>query len=613
MQRTIIGFLIFAGFSLVIFSTAILSAQDDDDPAQAEYYGEDDCRDCHRDLARSHRETVHALALREAEEGDEDEPGSILADFDSGEDVRTVTFPGDDEARPFDADDIVWVIGAGRYAQRYVTELDDGRLVVLPAEWVTAEGTWRPFDLGEEWATSSTYDFLPNCAGCHTTGLDLEKGEWIDVGVQCESCHGPGSVHVDRADEASRRPDAEELAYIRSGIIVSPSAEICGQCHSQGTATADGLPVWLGFRPGYERLLDGFEIVASDDPFHWWASSHARQTNMQFNEWLTSAHVSALETLWGSDFAEDACLECHSTDYTFAQGRITRFEEEELDGDPPLSIDLSNAENGVTCVSCHSPHFAAEEAGFFLVDEPYALCTDCHTDADASDNIHHPVQQMFEGQTLIATIEGVPSRHFREEDGPECVTCHMTDVLTDGVPLANHTFSLVQPASVQEGLGSDSCGQCHQNLTATDLQVLIDDTQSVVESRIEDLTARLESVQEMELDEDGMAALEEATAALRFVQGDGSRGVHNFTYADQLLTASEEILVGLSAPEVSAAPTEGPTPIPDEVTAVADPEAEPERVSSGYQPITWIIMGLSVFILVVAGLAFFRKRPDDAI
>ena len=148
MQRTPIAlsFLTFfsifllAGFSLVFlfgFSAAVLHAQDDDDPAQAEYYGESDCSDCHRDFARAHGVTAHALALQEAEEGDDEEPGSILADFTSGEDVRSVTFPGDDEARPFDADDIVWVIGAGRYAQRYVTELDDDRLVVLPAEWVT--------------------------------------------------------------------------------------------------------------------------------------------------------------------------------------------------------------------------------------------------------------------------------------------------------------------------------------------------------------------------------------------------------------------------------------------------------------------------------------------
>ena len=611
MQRTLIALLICTGFTLV-FSTAVVHAQDDDDdPTQAEYYGEADCSDCHREFARSHEVTAHGLALQESDEED-----AILADFSIGEDVRTVQFPGEDEARAFDADDIVYTLGAGRYAQRYIAELEDGTLAVLPAEWVTASGEWQPFDMGEAWLEGDAYDFLQNCAGCHTTGLDVEEGEWVDSGVQCESCHGPGSVHVDRADESSRRPDDEELAYIRGGIIVSPDAQVCGRCHSQGTHTESGLPVWLGFRPGYDNLLDGVELVAMDDPVHWWASGHARQTNMQFNEWLGSAHATALETMQESEFADDACLQCHSGDYTFAEGRIAYFEEEEKEGQPPQAITLSSAEFGLTCTSCHSAHMGPEDADFFLRDEPYAICTACHTDADASDGIHHPVQQMFEGQAFVANVEGVPSRHFSEDEGPECITCHMSDVPAGGLRLASHALAVVEPGNAEVDQLPDSCTQCHENLTGTDLQLLIDDTQDATRDRIATVFARVASVQDMELDEAEQAALDEAIAALTFVQNDGSLGVHNFAYVDELLTYSEQTLITLSVSEVSVEPTEGPAPTATPATEVAVApvlEEEPERVTEGFRPITGIIMALTILALLIAGLAFFRKSSEQEV
>ncbi len=48
------------------------------------------------------------------------------------------------------------------------------------------------------------YEKNSRCLGCHTTGYNVETG-YTDfkttpelVGVQCEGCHGPGSVHVSR-------------------------------------------------------------------------------------------------------------------------------------------------------------------------------------------------------------------------------------------------------------------------------------------------------------------------------------------------------------------------------------------------------------------------------
>ncbi len=69
--------------------------------------------------------------------------------------------------------------------------------------------------------------FDPACIGCHTVGFD-KPGGFFDInvtghllGVQCESCHGAGRVHVEAAGKKPP-PNAE---WSRE--------KICGQCHIQ--------------------------------------------------------------------------------------------------------------------------------------------------------------------------------------------------------------------------------------------------------------------------------------------------------------------------------------------------------------------------------------------
>ena len=51
----------------------------------------------------------------------------------------------------------------------------------------------------------------PICLGCHQTAYNAEDWEkddsfWPEAGVQCETCHGPGSEYAnDGHDEGPRR------------------------------------------------------------------------------------------------------------------------------------------------------------------------------------------------------------------------------------------------------------------------------------------------------------------------------------------------------------------------------------------------------------------------
>lgn len=566
----------------------------------AEYVGSDTCSDCHRSIVRAFSEAPHGLALQDSER-DKD---LILGDFTQGEDIRMVQFPGEDQPRPFTADDIVYVIGAGRYAQRYVIELDSREYAVLPAEWDTVAQVWRPYLLAENFPDPA-YDFTANCAGCHVTGLDQERGRWEDDGVLCEACHGPGSVHAELADDAGRRPSDEELAELHSAVIVAPDAQVCGACHSQGSQ-----PYPLDYQPGGVLVHDGgYTLPSEDDTTAFWGSGHARLSNMQYNEWLSSAHATSLETMLESEFAADGCLTCHSGDYTFTQRILSVYDDGDLSGIPPEMPTIDTATSSISCQVCHSPH-TADDTEFNLISEPYAMCTSCHQNTDLMSPLHHPVKEMFEGAAIVEGVDGVPSAHFSEAEGPRCVTCHMTSVEAGGFALANHTWQPIQPGEADAP--PDSCSQCHTDLTSGDLQSLISDTQADVRGRLSIAWARVGSVPQAEPGSETDLLRQRVVAALTFVQNDGSLGVHNYAYVDTLLNEVSVMLTQLSVPGSTIEPTEAPaptaTPSADRLTAVSIERT----VTSGFHPMTIIIIGAVVLVILTGTLVFIRqaRRPS---
>lgn len=554
MRRVILSILVVGLFGLFV---SVIYAQDDEEepPAAAEYIGSRRCFGCHRDVGPAHFESRHALTLSEDTE-------LILADFEQGEDVRSVQLPGEEEARPFTADDVVYVVGTGRYVQRYVAQIEvDGAesYMLLPAEWNAVDQVWQPYTPAEEWP-SEAYDFVLNCAGCHVTGLNAtEEGPWLEAGVQCESCHGPGSEHFATVQDVGGSPEDEELAQIRTTIVLSPDAQICGQCHSQGT-TPDGLPYPVDYLPGGNLLDESvFALFPPEDSAHWWATGHASQKYMQFNEEFYFGHSASLERLRESEGAEDTCLVCHSEDYRWTVGLLEAHESGEREGTPPDPVTVESAQFGVTCVSCHTIHMtegedeesegAAAPVHDFLVEQAtYDLCVSCHQDNDITEFMHHPVQEMYEGQDVIEEVTGVPSAHFVAEDGPECATCHMSRVPTDMISRTSHSFHPVMPgATLDLEQLQDSCSVCHSDqVDAAGLQALIDDIQA-------DTQARLDAARGALTDD----SPDWVRIGLDFVEGDGSLGVHNYVYTDDVLDAIEAEL-GLTGQEGNI--SEGTTP-----------------------------------------------------
>lgn len=88
-----------------------------------------------------------------------------------------------------------------------------------------ASGHARAFDVLSEGERKN-----PFCLKCHTTGYNEPSSSGIGfddlLGVQCEACHGPGSLYK-KMEVMNRREKS-----IEAGLIV-PTEETCKRCHNK--------------------------------------------------------------------------------------------------------------------------------------------------------------------------------------------------------------------------------------------------------------------------------------------------------------------------------------------------------------------------------------------
>ena len=654
----VLGSIILAIGVYLLLDPEITSAQEE---ISRTYIGSRECRSCHRTIGSAHSQNPHAQTLITP-----DGEFPILADFSINEEIRTIQFPGEDAPRSIVSSDIAYQIGAGRNLQQFVTQLDSGEYQVLPVQWNVHEGRWEPYHPGENWP-GDEYDWVSQCAYCHTTNFDTSSGEWEEDGVQCEACHGPGSIHLEIVEDIRDVPSVRQRRELEASIEIGLDPQICGKCHSQGNDPHSDSPYPTTYEPRSELTSeDIFALVGTDDPAYWWQTGQASQPNMQFNEWILSGHASSFEALVDNESFSPGCLSCHNVTYGRAARTLAQIEanndedvleillldDADLDididelpdaliaalGIDPGTIDANSAflpqtlpylikhlleedlltdttvlsqqlaavievatsgneynmlSYGVTCASCHSPHSPESEQE--ASELSYSLCTECHRNSANSAGTHHPVQELFEGQVIVPEVTGIVGGHFGSENGPTCVTCHMTSPIENDTR-SSHLMKPIMPGDVASLVVlQDSCSECHGELVDQDgLQSLIDAIQSNTDDRI----AQIKDL----LDENTHSWV---TVVVASIEGDGSHGIHNFTYVDALLSAAEQELGlqgefrGISLPEIAHT-----LPIAEEA------DADPNHTTRLSLP-SILLLIIVIGILGYSAYAFFfREDPS---
>ena len=308
---------------------------------EAGYAGSGVCAECHASETALWASSDHAWALKEPT------AESVMGDFNNA----TFTHAGI-TSRFFSKDGGYFVETDGangkpetfqiRYTvghrplQQYLVETEKGRLQVLDLAWDVTAKKWfhlypdqdAPAGDGMHW-TGNYKNWQSRCAACHQTGFDkgydfptrTYKTHWSELTVGCESCHGPGSAHIDwaKSPASGKNPHQSLMPKLGPGQQQN-ELDVCGPCHARREAFSQVSPL-----PG--------------SPFadHYWLATLT--PDLYFADGQQNAEVFIL----GS----------------FLQSKMKA--------------------KGVTCSNCHDGHSGA------LVAEGNAVCTQCHSEAGNSE------------------------------------------------------------------------------------------------------------------------------------------------------------------------------------------------------------------------------------
>lgn len=274
------------------------------------YVGSDACQECHEELYTTYNGTGHAHPLTKVVDG------------------QAPAYPFSEVPTPPEGyawDDILYVVGGYGWKANFVDQ--QGYIITATAEYRLPN---KSLKIGEDWVDYHAVEQQSfDCGSCHTTGYRPEGhqdnlpgliGTWVEDGVGCEACHGPGEHHVND-------PYLIQMPIYRD-------SETCGACHSRGD----------------QLTIEGHDGFIAD--------------NQQYDE------------LFASKKRVMDCVDCHNPHQTVkyaGRGEVVKTECESCHFEN-ADYQKINDRRHATCTDCHMPLLTQS-----ALAEPAQFTADVHT------------------------------------------------------------------------------------------------------------------------------------------------------------------------------------------------------------------------------------------
>ncbi len=375
------------------------------------FVGRNTCAECHQAEFKAWAGSDHDLAMDHAT------PETVLGNFDNqqfthagitstmhreGDTYYMTTDGPDGELQAFP---IKYTFGV-HPLQQYLVEFEDGRVQCLPVAWDTEGKRWFHLYPDEKidsndilhW-TKSAQNWNHMCAECHSTNVqknydvqsDTFHTTFSEIDVSCETCHGPGSLHVELATSKSLfwdRNNGYGLAELK-GTSSKAQIETCAKCHSRRRN------VHAGFHGG-DEFLDYYEPELLDRDLYY-VDGQILEEDYVYGSFLQSL-------MYQKGVRCTDCHDPHSTKLKAEGNNLCNRCHQPSKYDTPLHHHHKADSKGAACVECHMP-----ERTYMVVDPrrdhsiriprpdltvelgtPNA-CNGCHDDQTAEWSAEHVV------------------------------------------------------------------------------------------------------------------------------------------------------------------------------------------------------------------------------
>ena len=345
--------------------------------ARAEYVGRDECQRCHEKEMKLWTGSDHDKAMDHAW------PDTVLADFNNteftnygvtskfsrrGDEFFALTDGPDGALQEFKIDYVFGVYPL----QQYLVTFPQGRVQCLPIAWDVPNKRWFHLYPGElirhddilHW-TKPLQNWNYMCADCHSTNLrrnfDLKTETyhttWSEIDVSCETCHGPGSLHVKLADKKWFFWDRQRgmaLPQLKSADH-RVEIETCAPCHARRRIVADG-------GAGGARFMDHYLPELMDTALYY-PDGQILEEDYEYGSFTQSKmYHNAVR-----------CSDCHNPHSLYVN-----FSK--IDAETGRARVVDNRACGGANGQCHllSKYDTPQHDHHPKREQPGALCVDCH-------------------------------------------------------------------------------------------------------------------------------------------------------------------------------------------------------------------------------------------
>lgn len=351
-----------------------LDLDDSPPPGNPGYLGVEACVSCHATRVAEFRQTSHAHACRQPDDGpmpsgfNSDKSTYVTFDrslqFEMTRTGRDYSQTGRASTRSGprqSTSHIDLIYGANRKADEVFFTWRGNGLFELMTVWLHPTKRWA----------NTSYDFqgdgtfsratTPRCVECHNTWLDHAPGTTNEydrqtavLGIGCERCHGPGRDHVQH--HQSHPDDKAAHDVVRPALLSRERLlEVCTQCHSN-TPKLRGPA--FSQRPG-RPMQESYRLSTSRHPEDDHVANQVQYLRQSkcFQKSDTMTCVTCHNPHHANDARETAatraaCATCHKL--------------EDCRDRPRLPMGVRDQ-----CVSCHMPQRVWMNVHFHTSDDRY--------------------------------------------------------------------------------------------------------------------------------------------------------------------------------------------------------------------------------------------------